>query len=304
MATQVPVSWLCSRMGLLMCDMSQSDGKAESIIPSTWQFWRSGLASGVRNMAIDSALLDLASARSVGVFRCYGWTEPTITIGRNEVATDRFDLDFLSGHRVGLVRRATGGRALFHSREIAYSATFRLSRQAGWQQGYNAVNALLQSALVSLGIEATIVSASARCAVDGRSPSARTDVTRSSICFSSPNQGELTVLGHKLVGSAVWRTRDAFLQQGSILIHDDQNFLARASRDAVPEAPGAAGLASLLGAELSDAQITSMVENAIELACRESSFGRVTPLVTDASFLQMVEMHKSTFQSREWLWRR
>ena len=270
-------------------------------MPSSWQFWRSGAASGDRNMAIDSALLDRASDASFGVFRCYGWSEPTITVGRNEVATDRFDLDFLRDAGIPLVRRATGGRTLYHASEVTYSVTIPLQRSTSWRRAYDGVNSLLRSALCSMGVDATIVSDTigaddAGTLIIGRSGG--------SVCFSSPNPGEITVSGSKLVGSAVWRTRRAFLQQGSILVSDHQDVLARACRNKISAPPPAAGLASLLSPELSGAEISSALEDALEEALSESASGTVTPFVTDASFMQTVNAHESIFQSHEWLWRR
>ena len=51
--------------------------------------WRLALTpplGGIDNMAIDAALLERARATAEGVVRVYGWSQPTLSFGRNQRA--------------------------------------------------------------------------------------------------------------------------------------------------------------------------------------------------------------------------
>ena len=78
---------------------------------------------GVDNMAIDDALMARARRTGEGVVRVYSWAEPTLSLGRNQWTAGVYSAERAHAVGVGVVRRATGGRALLHSREITYSVT-------------------------------------------------------------------------------------------------------------------------------------------------------------------------------------
>lgn len=72
------------------------------------------IKNGQENMQIDSDLLDYAIANKLNypIFRLYGWKPACISLGRNQ--SDEFiDKEFLKQEGIDLVRRLTGGRALF-----------------------------------------------------------------------------------------------------------------------------------------------------------------------------------------------
>src|SRR5205814_2393375 len=123
---------------------------------------------------------------------------------------------------VGLdvVRRPTGGRAILHDREITYSVTAPVRDAGDLRESYERINRLLLSALHSIGVSASVAVAATRSVAPGMAP-----------CFDEPTPGELTLAGRKLAGSAQWRSEDALLQHGSILIADDQSLLATLTLD-------------------------------------------------------------------------
>jgi lipoate-protein ligase A len=51
------------------------------------------------------------------------------------------------------------------------------------------------------------------------------------ICFASASAEEVLVGGRKLIASAQWRSRGAFLQHGSLLLQDRQGDLPALMRD-------------------------------------------------------------------------
>ena len=184
--------------------------------PATrWRLVVTPAAGGAENMALDEALMERARETGEWVVRVYSWSRPTISLGRNQSASGRYDLARITDLGLDVVRRPTGGRAILHNREITYSVT-ALSEEAGdLRHSYDRINRLLLEALRSLGVHASVFAPTSRAASPGMAP-----------CFDEPAAGELTVAGRKLAGSAQWRADGALLQHGSILIEDDQSLLS------------------------------------------------------------------------------
>ncbi len=181
-------------------------------LPQQWQLLRDSAHSAPWNMAADETLLHMVRGRSAGILRLYSWSSASISFGRNEVVKGRFDPQALAASGFDVVRRPTGGRALLHIKEVTYSVTVPLGSTVGWRSVYDGINKLLCDALRSLGVDARIVSDNEGVVI---TPS-------KALCFSAPSAGELVAGGAKLVASAVWRDRAAFLQQGSIIVDGDQ----------------------------------------------------------------------------------
>lgn len=193
--------------------------------PARWTYRDDGAADGVSNMAADLALFDLAAARGQATLRTYAWVRDTVSFGRHEPVRATWDVDAMLSGGLDVVRRPTGGRALLHGADLTYAVAMPLPREVGWRAAYDAVNARLLRALHALGVPATIVThASALAPDDGA-------------CFTAPAVGEIAVGPQKLAGSAVWRGPTAFLQHGSILVHDTQARLAAFRRDRSRAAP-------------------------------------------------------------------
>lgn len=177
---------------------------------------------------MDLALLDRAARTGVATLRTYRWTRETVSFGRHEVVDAVWDVAAMQAAGLDVVRRPTGGRALLHGADLTYAVALPVPHSVGWRAAYAAVNARLLSALHALGVPATLVDEATAVAPDGLA------------CFGAPAAGEITVGGRKLVGSAVWRTPNAYLQHGSILLRDTQARLDAFRRgDAVPTPSGA-----------------------------------------------------------------
>ena len=170
--------------------------------------------SGAANMAMDHALMERARRTGERVFRVYTWSSPTLSLGRHQAARGRIDGGAARHLGVGLVRRPTGGRALLHHREVTYSVTASLERDESAREWYESINEVLLAALRALGVDAQ------PAAVSGRTP-----LPGSGSCFVRADEGEISVDGLKLVGSALLRQEGALLQHGSILLDDDQHLL-------------------------------------------------------------------------------
>ncbi len=244
-------------------------------------------------MALDLALLDRARVTGEAVWRCYSWSRATVSFGRNETVLGRFDASSVSHAGLDAVRRPTGGRALLHSREVTYSVTTPIADALPWRCAYAAINTILLRALRSLGVDATLVA-------DAHSEAVRPD---GPVCFDRPAAGEIVVDGAKLVGSAVWRERGAYLQHGSILLHDDQSLLANAMIAAPSEAtPPAASLDAWFTSRQLAAASWSNVADALDQASAEEY--DVTPLDLDASLIASADRIEGDLSNAQWLWRR
>src|SRR5688572_32691607 len=114
------------------------------MLPSMrWHFHLDAPADGVSNMAMDEALMCRAAQTGIAVFRVYGWSSPTLSLGRNQRARGLYNLDAARQMDVGIVRRPTGGRALLHHREITYSAVLTARDAADARVAYEFINGIL-----------------------------------------------------------------------------------------------------------------------------------------------------------------
>ena len=94
----------------------------------------SGFHTGEENMAIDRQLMDAfldgrfqqRYGRDCCLWRFYAWHPYAVTIGYNQ---DISGIDLLKCRSEGIdvVRRPTGGRAVFHAEEFTYSFFCRVT---------------------------------------------------------------------------------------------------------------------------------------------------------------------------------
>lgn len=81
-----------------------------------------GKRSGYWNMALDEAILSKVGAgESPPTLRLYGWVPPCVSIGYFQGLREEVDLEECFREGVEVVRRLTGGGAVFHDKEITYS---------------------------------------------------------------------------------------------------------------------------------------------------------------------------------------
>ena len=188
-------------------------------------------------MAVDEALLDSARDGEL-TLRLYGWEPGCLSFGRNQTARGRYDVARAADRGIDVVRRPTGGRSVFHWRELTYSVTAPAEALGGLRDTYLKINRALATGLRGLGAPAEVVEA--RRSGPGPRPTVRA-------CFRDPLPGEVVADGRKLIGSAQWRDGEALLQHGSLLLHNDQSIV----EDLRVGGPGslvvpAAGLAEFL----------------------------------------------------------
>ncbi len=158
-------------------------------------------------IARDVALLhDSAGA----TLRLYGWRPTGLSIGRFQDAAAFAHVD--RPHE--LVRRPTGGGAIWHEADLTYSLTMDDDASVPAEAYYDAIHDALVRALARCGVRA------ARTHAGGSHPGPRAiDATW---CFARPCRGDIVAPdGRKLCGSAQRRLRvprPRLLQHGSIVM--------------------------------------------------------------------------------------
>ena len=81
----------------------------------------SGIYAGQRNMALDEAILMNLLPDDTAVLRTYEWAPPTVTIGYFQSMEAEVDVRKCAEKKIPVIRRITGGGAVFHNLEVTYS---------------------------------------------------------------------------------------------------------------------------------------------------------------------------------------
>jgi lipoate-protein ligase A len=190
-----------------------------------WRFIDTGRRTASFNMSLDEAIA--ASVRqeiSPPTLRIYGWAEPSVSIGCFQRVGD-VDTGYCSENDIKVVRRPTGGRAIFHSHDMTYSFASRTTLGAfskGLLDSYRQIGTALFLALTKVGMSPEL-----KLRREMRSSSSCQNYSRNPFCFKSLSFGEITINGGKMVGSAQKRWADCLLQQGSIPFLVDADKIVR-----------------------------------------------------------------------------
>jgi lipoate-protein ligase A len=243
---------------------------------------------GWQNMAIDLALLDRAETEGLYAWRFYRWEPFCLSFGCHEPATRRYDRERIDALGIDTVRRPTGGRAVWHARELTYAVVAPIEIFGTVRDGYRTIHSILGDALGALGAEPTLA------------PRRTTPGLGAGACFAVPVGGELVVAGKKVVGSAQRAGPTAFLQHGSMLLDDDQTMVRSVqigppAEGPPPEAP----LSRLVGRPVSFALAVDAVIAALGA---EPPADRSGP--TPDSILHQATFHYDRFRSADWTWTR
>ncbi len=258
----------------------------------SWQLWIDPMPRpGWANMAIDSALLDRADRQGQGWLRLYRWAPYCLSFGRHEPALRRYNRHYIEAQGLAVVRRPTGGRAVWHAGELTYAVAAPAARLGALREAYLAIHEMLRQALQTLGAEAQLAPARRAAGVDAGA------------CFSQPAGGEVMVAGRKVVGSAQLRQGDAFLQHGSILLEDDQAMVGAISLTTV--AGGAPpDLAAPLHRVLERAVPPDEVSAAVAQAAALAWPGDWHRVAEPDDVLHDAAAYTERFRSTEWTWSR
>ncbi|HLQ65669.1 MAG TPA: hypothetical protein VK123_00380 [Candidatus Limnocylindrales bacterium] len=190
---------------------------------------------GTDQMALDSALLSWAAAGPDRfAARTYGWTRPTLSLGRAEPFPGSYDAGALRAAGIDVVRRPTGGDAVLHDEEVTFAVA--ASVPGPWaarpRRFALLVAGALAEALQGVGLAALVVPAGGEsgdapsaAAVTPAAPGARP-------CFARAAPGEVRVGGWKAAGIAARFTRGGALCHASVPLTARHRDVARFRHDA------------------------------------------------------------------------
>jgi len=89
-----------------------------------WRFLPLEIRNGYWNMALDEAILEACiEKKSPNTIRLYKWNPSTVSLGYHQSVSDEVDMAVAKAKKINVVRRITGGGAVFHDSEgeITYS---------------------------------------------------------------------------------------------------------------------------------------------------------------------------------------
>ena len=182
-----------------------------------WRLLVTEATDGATNMAIDEALWrGRQSGEAAPTLRFFAWDPPTVSLGYGQALDDAVSVPTCCRLGVGIVRRPTGGSAIYHDgpeRELTYSVVATnedLGVTADVLEAYRWIARALATGLRVLGVPADIVAAPR---AKGPAPA---------FCFARTGRYEIEIDGRKLVGSAQRRRGRCFLQHGSVLLGADE----------------------------------------------------------------------------------
>jgi lipoate-protein ligase A len=181
-----------------------------------WRLLMTEPTDGATNMAIDEAVFRGRQARtSPPTLRFFAWEPPTVSLGYGQPLDDHVAVETCRALGVGLVRRPTGGSAIYHDgpeRELTYSVVGSADDvgTSDLLETYRWIGRALLRGLQALGASAEMVAVP-----DGQGAAP-------AFCFARTGRYELEIGGRKIVGSAQRRQGGAFLQHGSVLLGVDE----------------------------------------------------------------------------------
>lgn len=238
-------------------------------------------------MARDQGLLGFAERENLAVLRLYQWDPYCLSFGRHEPALKRYDRAQIESRGLDCVRRPTGGRAVWHARELTYSVAAPIALFGSLPQAYREIHQLIAEAVRALGAAPALAAAPARSVgVDAGA------------CFASPAGGEVVIGDHKLVGSAQVRQGDAFLQHGSLLLEDDQQVVQEMTLGDPPSSLDQP-LSRILGRSIGFAEMARSIVGEIE-----KWSGSLALWDRETGLEARAREHESRFRSADWTWSR
>lgn len=166
-------------------------------------------------MAIDEAVFRENQKNDVPpTLRLYGWSVPSVSIGYFQDISKEVDQETCRKYQYDIVRRPTGGKAVFHFNDLTYAVIGKINNQPFTDDvigTYKVISHCICQGLAKLNIKTKMA--------EKKRPSIENALE--TFCFSVPSIHELLVDGKKICGSAQVRSHGSFLQHGSLMISFD-----------------------------------------------------------------------------------
>ena len=170
------------------------------------------------NMRLDNYFANIGNEKIDPVLRFYGWKPFCVSIGCHQ-NQNVLKLGRIRDNGYDIVRRPTGGRAIFHAQELTYSIVMPASVMTH-RKLYAFSHQVIAAALIELGYDVTLTS--------GMEKLPRISQTAQDFpCFTKSAETEIQFQGKKVVGSAQKLFKTTILQHGSILMGTNHKRLHR-----------------------------------------------------------------------------
>lgn len=179
-----------------------------------------GKARPEKNMAFDAHLLEVMRPTDAPILHLYDWSVPSITYGYFTKVEQQFSEEGLRAVGIHAAKRPTGGGALFHTVDLAFSFLIP-SRHEGFHDNvldnYRYINTIVKNAVLELLQEEGLL-------LPDEVENAPKETER--FCMAKPTKYDVMIGGKKVIGAAQRKKRQGYLHQGSIAIQlPDQTIL-------------------------------------------------------------------------------
>ncbi len=296
-----------------------------------WRLLLDGAARGAWNMAVDETLLLSLAQTGAPTLRFYDWQPSCLSLGRfqkwSETAQSRaavsIDVDTSDAVPLGaaseskrdgaerddedlpfdVVRRPTGGRAVWHQAEITYCAVLRetdLPLESRSVAGaYRWLSGGFLDGLNTLGVHAALAAGKsndhdgdAQLLNDG-GVKRLGSMPQTPNCFSSATRADFVVQGRKLIGAAQVRRDGVVLQHGSLLLDVDEESWQRAIGGSLRDVVSLRAL----GIETEKTRIIEALCAGCERALKaDFAIGALSPIESDVAAL----LCRDKYERRSW----
>jgi lipoate-protein ligase A len=221
----------------------------------TFRLISSGYADASTNMATDEALfLSYRKNGGLPILRLYGWIPSAFSFGISQDPATLFNVEALETGATSIVRRPTGGGALFHGDELTYclvASTEDLGLETrNVKASYEKITSFLIQTYRTLGLEAAF-------AGDNGAQEARHKIA--ALCSSRREEYDIVIGKKKLGGNAQKRSKNIILQHGSIPLMFDRRRAEACLRHPLPDV---ADLSSLLKRRITAREVSEAVTSA------------------------------------------
>ena len=183
-----------------------------------WRFIEQETYDAAMNMAIDEAIVQkVSNGKSLPTIRFYKWKNSSISIGSNQ-NQDEIDLEFCKKNSIDVVRRITGGRAVYHDKnDFTYSVIAPIGMfDNSINEAYREICSWIMGALKDIGIKSRL-----------------------------ENTNDIMVKGKKISGNAAKLfDKKIYLQHGTLVYDIDFNLMPKSLN--IPEKTAREKIASIL----------------------------------------------------------
>jgi len=235
-------------------------------------------------MGLDQAILEaVAAGTAAPTLRLYGWQPAAISIGYFQGMEEEVDTAACAHHGVDLVRRITGGGAVFHQAELTYSIVLPESHPLANRSIMASYERLCGAVIAGLKL----------LDLDAR--------------FAPIN--DIVVGAKKVSGNAQTRKLGCLLQHGTILLDVDVDLMFELLRVPSEKAKGkliadvkerVSGLRQLLNREVSFSEVQAAMEAGFS-ATLDLAYGGE---ITEAEEARAQELAQERFSDHGWNYRR